>query len=234
MKAYKRLWKELKIAGMALVVGLALTLGIAARTYVYSETTQGDIARNVIRFHVLANSDSESDQQLKEIVRLGVLEAFKEGLNASNNVSETRAYLNAHLEEIRDCAEAIVTECGYDYPVRAAMSWDYFPTKAYGDVVFPPGNYEALRIEIGSGEGRNWWCVMFPPLCYVDLTQEELPEEGKQQLMQHLPEEEYTLLAHTNDDMTVTIRFKVVEWWQSWKKPAKEQTDKEQTQTVLK
>lgn len=226
-----RFMKEIKIIAMSAVVGLLLTCVIAARTYVYSETTQSDIARNVIRFHVLAHSDSDEDQALKQKVRDGVLQTFKQALNASNSVEETRQFLTSHLDEIKSCAESIIRENGYDYPVSASVTKDFFPTKVYGDVVFPPGDYEALRIVIGNGEGRNWWCVMFPPLCYVDITRGIVSEDGKQQLKLNLPEEEYKLLTHANDDTTVKVKFKIVEWWQNRKQANREA---ENTQTVMR
>lgn len=210
----------------AVVVGLIFTacLGLASRTY--AETAQNSIAHEVIRFHVLANSDSDEDQSLKLKVRDGVLEQFQYGLSQAQSKEESRSFLYAHLDEIKEYADHIVKENGFDYPVAISLTRDYFPTKAYGDVVFPPGEYDTLRIEIGKGSGQNWWCVMFPPLCYVDVTQGKMNEEGKQQLKHVLDESEYLLVTEssTNSDVQVKIKFKLVEWWQERKQP---QTDQE-------
>ena len=212
-----RIRKELKILAFAAAAGLCLTGLIASLTYVYSETTQADIARHVFRFHVRANSDSEADQQLKQAVRDTILETFKEELNASRSAEETRLFLTDKLGEIEACARSAVQAHGFDYPVSASVGREYFPTRAYGDVVLPPGRYETLLAEIGAGAGQNWWCVMFPPLCYVDATRGFISENGKKQLESDLSKEEYQLLTYESREQTVKIKFKVVEWWQNRK-----------------
>lgn len=225
--------RELKILATALVFGTLMATAITLYTRAYSETIQDDIARNVIRFHVLANSDSTEDQALKEKVRNSVLEAFREALSAGNSVEDTRAFLSTHMEDIRAYAQSVVMENGYDYPVSAVMAKDYFPTKAYGDVIFPPGEYEALRIVIGEGEGANWWCVMFPPLCYVDVTKNvSVSDSGKEQLQTLLTEEEYQLLTYTDNGTAIKLKFKIVEWWQERKQAQKEKENARQIQTV--
>ncbi|MDR1664051.1 MAG: stage II sporulation protein R [Clostridiales bacterium] len=211
----KKALQEIKIIAASAAFGLLLTLCVAARTYVYSETTQAEIARNVLRFHVLANSDGERDQLLKQKVRDGVLETYREGLSASASVDETREFLTARLDDIKATAGEIVAGNGYDYPVTVQLTTDFFPTKVYGDVTFPPGNYEALRITIGEGAGQNWWCVMFPPLCYIDAAK-GLPGNGKTQLALNLPEREYQLLTNTREP-AIKIKFKIIEWWQNLK-----------------
>ena len=214
----KKIKKEIKIIAAAVAVGLALAFSAAAgMTYVYSETAQADIARNVLRFHVIANSDSDADQLLKTRVRDAVLKEFEPELNASGSVDETRAFLSGHMAEIERSALSVIRGYGYDYAVDVSIGEVFFPTRVYGDVVFPPGVYESLRIVIGNGGGKNWWCVMFPPLCYVDATRDVLPEEGKQQLKSSLSEEEYKLLTYTSRDNSIKIKFKIVEWWQNRK-----------------
>jgi stage II sporulation protein R len=205
--------KELKIIGISILAGVCLSLLFAARMVAYADKTQQDIADNVIRFHVKANSDAFFDQDLKNAVRDRVLTRFRDGLSAANSVEETRRFINENIEEIIDCARQVVHEWGYDYPVTAGMTESYFPTRVYGDIVFPPGEYEALRIVIGEGNGNNWWCLLFPPLCYVDVTH-SVPENEKDRLMYLLPEEGYKLLTYTSRDDSVKVRFKIVEWWQ--------------------
>jgi stage II sporulation protein R len=211
--------KDRRIIILSLVFGLMFTVLSAFATVSYSETMQGEIAKEVVRFHVLANSNSEEDQALKIKVRDGILAEFKPILNASASVDETKVALNAHIDEIIACADGIIKENGYHYPVTAAVTKSNFPTKAYGDIVLPAGEYEALRIEIGAAAGQNWWCVMFPPLCFVDITQGEITPESKTDLENRLPEEAYDLIAHTqtSDEPTVKVKFKIVEWWQELK-----------------
>ncbi len=164
----------------------------------------------IIRFHVLANSNSPADQELKLKVRDGVLEAVNNNLiketmekydsvedvpaevpkaeseesepvnetmavvdsrntaQVSLNVEESREYLLSHMDQIQQIAEKIIRDNGYDYKVTAELGVRWIPEKSYGDMTFPAGNYEALNITIGAGEGNNWWCVLFPPLCLID------------------------------------------------------------------
>lgn len=150
----------------------------------------------IIRFHVLANSDSEEDQALKLKVRDGVLEAINEDMiretmeqydTVEVSVAEgetdskikkikkveldeeaSRAYIVEHIDFIEETAERIIQENGYDYDVKAELGIRWIPEKTYGEMTFPAGNYEALNITIGAGEGHNWWCVLFPPLCLID------------------------------------------------------------------
>lgn len=123
--------------------------------------------------------------------------------------------LYENMNDIRRLAMEEVKNSGYSYDVRVYMTKDYFPTKAYGDVSLPAGEYEALRVEIGNGGGHNWWCVMFPPLCYVDVTQKQVPVKDKIILKNVLDESEYELI--TKDTPNVRVKFKVVELWNELK-----------------
>jgi stage II sporulation protein R len=210
--------KELKIIGIAILAGILVSFLIAARMYAYAERTQADIAGNVIRFHVKAHSDLPEDQSLKNAVRDRVLHVFGDGLSAANSVEQTRQYIQMHLPEIVDCAQQVVNEWGRDYLVTAHLGPSFFPTRVYGDIVFPPGEYESLQITIGEGRGNNWWCILFPPLCFVDMTQ-DIPDDEKQQLMNLTTEEGYLLLTHTEQGQTIQVKFKIVEWWQNRKSP---------------
>ena len=209
-----RIIKEAKILALSLIIGLALAVSAAAYTYVYSATTQRDIAENVIRFHVLAHSDEHVDQVIKDIVRKEVLAEFEYLLNSTENVKESRQLLKAELSSIQAHAEVVVRKLGFDHQVNARIDKIFFPTQVYGDLSFPPGIYEALQITIGDGVGRNWWCLMFPPLCFVDMTG---TESGRQQLADTVNEESFRLITHQdqNASSTMEVRFRVVEWWQN-------------------
>jgi len=210
----KRLRKEIKILALSLTIGLALAISIAAYTYVYSATNQANIADNVIRFHVVASSDSSTDQAVKDMVRDTVLAEFEGLLHKTDDIEKTRQLLKDELFTIQAHAEAAVRKHGFDYPVEARLETAFFPTQAYGDLAFPPGMYEALQIVIGDGVGRNWWCLMFPPLCFVDMTSTDL---GWQQLADTVSDEAFRLLTHQDEDATTStqVRFRIVEWWQN-------------------
>ena len=122
----------------------------------------------IIRFHVIANSDSDEDQELKFKVRNRVLAKVQNALEGSQGAAQTREYIEENLEEIEACALQCVRAEGYDYNVKARIGVTAIPAKEYDDVYFPAGTYEALTITIGEGKGQNWWCVVFPPLCLVD------------------------------------------------------------------
>ncbi|MCL2361130.1 MAG: stage II sporulation protein R [Defluviitaleaceae bacterium] len=210
----KKLRNEIKILACSLAIGLALAISVAAYTYVYSATHQSDIAGNVIRFHVVANSDSHADQVIKDIVRDEVLAEFEGLLHRTDNIKESRQLLKDELTAIQAHAEAAVRKLGFEYPVEAQLEVIFFPTQVYGGFAFPPGMYEALQIVIGEGIGRNWWCLMFPPLCFVDMTS---TDAGRQQLADTVGDEAFRLLTHQDENSPVSteVRFRIVEWWQN-------------------
>lgn len=137
-----------------------------------NELVYEDIVNEIIRFHVIANSDSDEDQNLKLKVRDKVIEFVSSSLKACESLDDARNFLISNKSEIESIAKSVVDENGYSYNVTSTLSRENFPDKVYGDVVFPQGEYEAYRILIGEAKGQNWWCVMFPPLCFVDGTKE--------------------------------------------------------------
>ncbi|MDV4149503.1 stage II sporulation protein R [Clostridium sp. AL.422] len=136
------------------------------------ELVYEDIVNEIIRFHVIANSNSDEDQSLKLKVRDRVIEFVSSSLKNSKSLDESRQFIINNKNDIEAIAKSVINENGYTYNVSSALSKENFPDKVYGDVVFPQGEYEAYRILIGDAEGENWWCVMFPPLCFVDGTKE--------------------------------------------------------------
>ena len=183
---------------------------ICAFSYVNAIST--DIQNSVFRLHVIANSDSDEDQNLKYIVRDKVLEYINSISNSSMTKDEIIALANENINEIQKIAENTIHENGYNYSVKLNIGNFSFPTKKYGDITFPAGFYDALKIEIGEAKGHNWWCVMFPPLCFVDVTSGIVPEESKQTIRDNLSEEEYKLLSENSGNMN--FKFKIVEMFQ--------------------
>lgn len=204
---------------LSLVFGVIITMAFAINsTRIYAEDIQGDIAKRVVRFHVLANSDSKEDQELKLKVRDTVLEAMNEKLSDCATTEESTQVIKQSLTEIKKLAESVILEEGYSYDVEVYMSNDLFPQKKYGDVVFPAGMYDALRINIGNAEGANWWCVMFPPLCFVEAGKDDLAYESKEQLKNVLTDEEFEIVTSKKcKSLAPKVKFKVVEIWQSKK-----------------
>ena len=163
---------------------------------------QEDLAKEVFRFHVLANSDSDEDQALKMQVKEAVISYMKEEIPESDSVETTKEWARSHVDAITNLAEAVIREQGYDYSVTAEVTTCDFPDKTYGDIIFPSGRYEALRIEIGDAAGQNWWCVLYPNLCFIDAVHAVVPEQGKKDLKKVLEEDTYEMV-------TATSRFKI-------------------------
>ena len=201
--------KRIVALGM-IVVGLLITYMSGNREDNMLDVQEG-IAKKLIRFHVLANSDSDVDQELKLKVKEGVIEYIAPYLEESDSIEESREILKDITPEIIMVAKGIITEEGYDYEVDAGLKECYFPTKAYGDIVLPPGEYEAYEIEIGEAEGKNWWCILYPPLCFVDATCGIVPDSSKEMLRYILDEDEYQVITNATGE-NVEYSFKILDW----------------------
>lgn len=186
---------------LALLLGLALTgsvvRGKAAEKKM--QETQQALAKEVFRFHVLADSDSKADQARKMKVKEAVISYMKKELPKSESAEITRNWALAHLAEIEQTARESLRRDGCRDEVQAEVTWCDFPDKTYGDVTFPAGRYEALRIKIGKAEGQNWWCVLYPNLCFLDAVHAVVPESGKEELREVLSDEEYKLVTAGTD-----------------------------------
>lgn len=183
---------------------------IHADPYESKAAMQKDIASQIIRFHVIANSDSAEDQALKLKVKSALTEALRPKLSSLTDVNEARRVIEENLAALEALSEDIIQENGYQYTVTASLETGYFPIKIYGDLTLPPGQYEALRVEIGEAKGQNWWCIMFPPLCFVDATYSVVPKESKEQLKHVLTEDEYEAVF-SSKKADVRVKFKLFE-----------------------
>ncbi len=175
-----------------------------------SDRVQEGIAREIIRFHVVANSDSDEDQELKYLVKDALVQFLNPYLKDAKNINESRDIISELLPLIQNTAAHVIEENGYKYSIAASFSPCYFPIKVYGDYTFPPGYYEALQVKIGKSEGKNWWCVMFPPLCFVDETYNIVDEDGEEKLEYLLSEEEFDALK--NEKVPIKIRLKIIDY----------------------
>lgn len=183
--------------------------------YVWSSHTGGDflqpsIASKILRFHVLANSDSSVDQAVKERVRDEVGIYLQPLLEDAKSLEETKKIVNEHLSEVVCVAENTLMEQGFDYKVTAQITHTDFPEKSYGPYTFPPGEYEALQVVIGEGAGQNWWCVLYPNMCFRGSVFEVVKDEAGEALREVLSPWEY---ADVFESGKVQLRFKFLEFF---------------------
>lgn len=168
----------------------------------YASETNARLSRDIVRLHIIANSDSEEDQALKLRIR--------DRLLAATSASATKDDVTELLEDYERIAREEVLESGFDYEVRAEYGRFYFPTKDYGGLTYPAGDYDAVRIIIGEGSGQNWWCVLFPPLCYVKGSVDS--SAASEELKDMLSAEDYELITSGEGSrLPVKIKFKLVE-----------------------
>ena len=183
---------------------------ISALSYV--NAVSEDISNSVFRLHVIANSDSDEDQELKYQVRDEVLEYMNEISSDCSSKEEVVNLVYEYQDEFKQIAEQVIKDNGYDYTVNIRIGNFDFPTKDYGDISLPAGNYDVLRIEIGEATGQNWWCVMFPPLCFVDVTSGIVPDESKEVIKENLNEEEYDLVSN-KESSDIKFKFSLIEFF---------------------
>lgn len=170
---------------------------------------QEGIAGEIFRLHVVANSDSKEDQELKMEVKKTVVDCLEENLGEEADLEETRRWVLENLPRIQAAAARTVEDQGADYPVSTSVENTYFPDKTYGDCTFPAGEYEALNVRIGRAEGKNWWCVLYPSLCFIDDTWGVVSQEKKEELKEVLTEEEFqAILGNPEEKKKVRIGFK--------------------------
>lgn len=207
--------KKLKI-GRIFVILILLSLFILVSAISYVDAVSNNIADSVFRLHVIANSNSKEDQELKLKVRDELLSYMNIISKDSTSKQEAMQIANEHKEEFTQIAEKVIKENGYNYTVNVQIGKADFPTKYYGDITLPAGTYDALKVQIGEANGQNWWCVMFPPLCFVDVSTGIVPDNSKQELKQSLDNEEYDLISKT-DNNEISFKFKIVELFQNWR-----------------
>lgn len=175
----------------------------------YANDVSKDLSNNFFRLHILANSDSEEDQALKLKVRDSII-SYMNTLSYSGLTKEEAINLtNSHLAAFKEIAEKTIAGHGYNYPVSLEIGNFYFPTKEYGNISLPAGYYDALKIEIGEAKGKNWWCSLFPPLCFVDISAGVIDEESEKYLKDNLSDDEFAII--TDDSEDVKFKFKIIE-----------------------
>lgn len=190
-----------------------LYLYLLATNYTYAISK--DLSNNILRLHVIANSDTLEDQTLKYKVRDNIINYMNSISENITSKEEAIKLINENKENFIQIAKQTIINNGFDYDININLGNCYFPTKNYGDITLPSGNYDAIKIEIGESKGQNWWCVMFPPLCFVDVTSGIVPEESKNIMKENLTTEEYSLISDSNFNKTensiIKFKFKLIE-----------------------
>ena len=212
MNYLKKLPYKIKLFLFILPLLFIYTL-ICSISYVNAIST--DLQKSVFRLHVIANSDSEDDQNLKLKVRDNVLRYMNTLCSKTTSKEEAIEIATIHLNEFKEIALNTIKENGYNYNVDISIDNVFFPTKTYGDISITEGYYYELMIKIGKAEVKNWWCVMLPPLCFVDVTSGIVPDDSKDLLKENLSQEEYDLICNGNSEnqnnTDITFKFKIVE-----------------------
>lgn len=192
-------------ATLTALLFLSLLLVTESPRYLQDKSTsnlQQQIATQVLRFHIRANSDTVADQQKKLRIKQSLLEWLTPILSENTSKSETIQCIRKNLPDIRKEATCMAAP----EPVTVTLQKEWFPEKTYGTCTFPEGIYDALRVDIGQAKGHNWWCVLYPSLCFADALEPSMTEEGEEKLQQVLDEDAYDLLLHPQK---LKIRFRL-------------------------
>ena len=201
--------KKLVIYISVLVILICSLCGHAYIDNVKNNDLIDSISNKIIRFHVLANSNSNEDQQLKIKVKDKIIEYIFPKLENSNSLEESREILANNEDEIIKIANECINENGYNYSVKVEFKRENFPEKVYGNISLPQGEYEAFRVLIGEASGENWWCVMFPPICFVYVNKGQVSyDETEESMKEVLTDEEFEKIR--NDvivDETKNVKF---------------------------
>ena len=185
---------------------------ICAYNYVYAVST--NLSDSVFRLHIIANSDSKEDQDLKYIVRDNLIQYMDKLCENCSSKTEVIEIAKNNISNFKQIAEDTVKEQGFSYDVNVEIGNCEFPTKSYGDISFPAGYYDALKVKIGNSSGQNWWCVMFPPLCFVNTTTGLVPTESKENLEENLSDEGYKIVSDS-DNSNIAFKFKIIEFFEN-------------------
>lgn len=209
MKKLFNLFKNSKIK-MFIILTFLLFIYTTICAVSYAQNISTDIANSVFRLHVIANSDSQEDQNLKYKVRDNLLSYMNKICKNAQSKSDAIEIAKKHENDFKNIALETIKNEGYSYNVKINIGNFEFPTKHYGDISLPAGYYDALRVEIGEAKGQNWWCVMFPPLCFVDVSSGIVPEDSKEMLENNLSEEEFALVSDKSN-AEIQFKFKLLE-----------------------
>ena len=211
MKKVLNVLKNPKIK-MIIILSFLLFIYTSICAFSYAQNILYDIEDSVFRLHVIANSDSVEDQNLKYLVRDNLLKFMNELCSNCTSKEEAINVTKQNKDKFQEIALETIKNEGFSYDVTVNIGNFEFPTKTYGDISLPAGYYDALRVEIGEAKGQNWWCVMFPPLCFVDISSGIVPDESKEILKDNMDTEEFALVSD-NSDTQIKFKFKLLEFF---------------------
>ena len=191
---------------ISVLFGLVFSMILMA----YADETQKSVASNVMRLHIIANSDNAYDQMVKLLVRDAIIDEFSSLVSDAKNPTHARQIIEANLLKAEAIAQRVLDENNFSYYARAVCTKSHFPIKKYGTITLPPGEYDALKIILGNGAGQNWWCVMYPPLCFEDAIDMGFDSNSKKILKESLGETDFALISDTGS-IPVCFKFKLLE-----------------------
>ena len=203
------------------ILTILVFIYIALLSFNYSKAISSNLSDSVFRLHIIANSDSSADQELKLKVRDKIIEYMNTLTSNSSDKKDVISMVNNHLDSFKEIALNTIKENGYNYDVNIEIGNFHFPTKSYGDISFPAGNYDALKIEIGDAIGQNWWCVLFPPLCFLNSSTGVVPDDSKNTLKENINSESYEIISEgnkSNNTSDIKIKFKIIEFFNNFRK----------------
>ena len=175
----------------------------------YCNTVSTNLSDSFFRLHIIANSNSDVDQKLKLKIRDKINEHLNMTIPNMISKEETIIYCKNNLSLLTEIANQVIKNEGFNYKAKLDIGNYYFPTKHYQNISLPAGYYDALKINIGNAEGENWWCSLFPPLCFIDMSNGVLEEESKENLEDDLSTEELDLITKNSDQ--IKFKFKLLE-----------------------
>lgn len=199
-------------------VGIIVVIGLMLAGLIFqnekAQVKKAYTYHNLIRFHVIANSNEQKDQDVKHLIRDLLVNYLKPELEKAAGYEEARRIVMQNRGQIADIARETLAGAGFSYPVEVQVGTSTFPTRAYGDLVLPAGEYEAVRVVLGDGQGANWWCVLFPPLCFVDISgsdfgMSEINEEVQDAAAKSFRDDSF---EKRTDNNSAGIRIRVLDW----------------------
>lgn len=195
---------------ISLLVGLIFAIGVSA----IGAETQKNVAASVIRLHIVANSDSDRDQEVKLMVRDELIKQIAPMTCNSKNIDDAIEIVTDNLSLAENICKNVLKKNGFLYGAKAYYGKAEFPVKKYANVTFPAGEYNALRVVLGEGKGHNWWCVMYPPLCFAESAEGEFSTESLESLKNNIDAASYAMLA--DGKVPINFKFKIWEIIEKW------------------
>ena len=193
-----------------LIIIILLLIYLFFSVFCYASNVSNRLEDNIFRLHILANSNSSDDQSLKLKVRDNIISYLEENCDNCKSKSDLINLTNSNLEILKTIAQNTILEYGFNYPVEIEINNFYFPTKHYGNISLPAGFYDGLKVKIGNAEGENWWCSLFPPLCFTDVSSGIIDEEAEENLKENISEEEFSIVSSSNG--IYKLKFRLIEF----------------------